>query len=111
MSLRVLSLEVHLIELRGHEVFKMRRVLLHLFLILLSGYHVQGPTTVELRDQMNALRMVYSILFPALLDFLLQLHCFFGEDISTFLEVSPNELAVNDSLWGITHYFIVYLIL
>jgi hypothetical protein len=54
-----------MIEGRGQQVLEMRGVLRDLLLILLFCDQIDSPTLVHLWNEMHALRVVYTILFPA----------------------------------------------
>ena len=66
---RVLTLEVHVIKSGCEQVLEVRRVLRNLLLIFLLCDQIDGPTFVKLWDQVHALRVIHSILFPALYKF------------------------------------------
>ena len=53
----------------------MRGVLRYLLLILLLSDQIDGPTLVHLGDQMDTLRVVDTVLFPALDQLVFELLC------------------------------------
>ncbi len=63
---RVLTLEVHVIKSGCEQVLEVRGVLSHLLLIFLLCNQIDSPTLVKLGDQVNALGVIHSVLFPAL---------------------------------------------
>ena len=61
----MLSLEVHLVDLRRHQVVKVTWVRIDLKFVPLLGSQLEDPTAIELRDQMSTLGVVDAVLFPA----------------------------------------------
>ena len=79
-----------MIECWSKQIFEVRRVLGYLLLILLLGDEINSPTLVQLGNQMNTLRVVDSVLLPALSELTLQLLGLFRENVSSFLEIATD---------------------
>lgn len=99
----MLPAEVHLVESWRDEVLEMRRVLGDLLLVLLSRDHVDTPSHVKLRNQMNALRVVHSMLLPALDKLVFELLGLLRENIRSLLEIATNEFLIDNALRRVPH--------
>lgn len=103
----MLSLEVHVVELRCQNVLEVRRVLRYLLLVLLFGDHIEGPASVQLRNQVHTFRVVDPVLLPALNEFVFEFLGFFRKDVRTLFEVATNQLLVDHALRRVTHYYYI----
>jgi fucose permease len=100
----MLTLKVHMIELRSKQILKVRRVLCDLLLILLLCDHVYCPSLIQLWDQVNTFGVVNPVLFPALDQFALKFLGLLRENVGSFLKVATDQFLVNDSLRRVSHF-------
>jgi hypothetical protein len=79
------------------------RELFYLLLVLLCANHIDGPSSIELLNQVKTLRVVDSVLVPAVYQLILEHGGFLGLDTALSLEVSPYELGDDHALWWNSH--------
>ena len=80
-------------------------VALYLLTIALLSLELEGPASVEFRDQMIALGMINSVLLPAARELGFQLGGFLrGLDSTLPLEVATDEFGHDYALRWISHF-------
>ena len=57
--------KVHLVDLRCYDSLKVSGVLCHLIEVLFPIHDTDGPSSIEIRDQVHTFGMVYTKFLPA----------------------------------------------